>query len=401
MGAPSFSVSDLAVPAGASAEAWQELWPCTTGGAAGSRARVGRQLLPQVIIRTCPSLDSGVAAAPGRGSRCVMSPPVPRPPPQAQVRGLPVHGRRLDRYRPPVAGYQPAHGPTDPGPEMQPHARRFPGRPEHIGAARRFVAAALAAWPAAREAAQLLVSEVVTNAIQHSASGDQGGSLEVRYTLDGHEVYVEVLDAGGTAAPKPASRVPGGEQRSRVGAGGSPSECLGRARPPSRPRGLVPPASCACVARDVRSVLGPPLWRNEAMAPGATGERGASPATPALVGKLPRRRGSVAQARATQPAGRTAHRGGRPTANAGRRGRGPRSAAGRYQPAGRVGDLGSQCRSPGIGPRSRSHRGCRPAGRYLTGPIPSVGDEDRCKPTRSRGAVGPVRHPGPPSCLAC
>jgi anti-sigma regulatory factor (Ser/Thr protein kinase) len=85
---------------------------------------------------------------------------------------------------------------------MQPHARRFPGRPEYIGAARRFVAAALAAWPAAQEVAQLLVSEVVTNAIQHSASGDQGGSLEVRYILDDHEVYVEVLDAGGTAAPR-------------------------------------------------------------------------------------------------------------------------------------------------------------------------------------------------------
>jgi anti-sigma regulatory factor (Ser/Thr protein kinase) len=84
---------------------------------------------------------------------------------------------------------------------MQPRARRFPGRPEHIGAARRFVAAALAAWPATQEAAQLLVSEVVTNAIQHSASGDQGGSLEVRYALDDHELYVEVIDAGGAAAP--------------------------------------------------------------------------------------------------------------------------------------------------------------------------------------------------------
>jgi len=84
---------------------------------------------------------------------------------------------------------------------MQPRARRFPGRPEHIGAARRFVAAALVGWPAAQEAALLLVSEVVTNAILHSASGDAGGSLEVRYALDDHEVYVEVLDAGGGARP--------------------------------------------------------------------------------------------------------------------------------------------------------------------------------------------------------
>lgn len=85
---------------------------------------------------------------------------------------------------------------------MQRCARRFPGRPEHIRAARRFVAAALAAWPATQEAAVLLVSEVATNAILHSASGDQGGSLEVRYALEDHEVYVEVLDADGAAHPR-------------------------------------------------------------------------------------------------------------------------------------------------------------------------------------------------------
>jgi anti-sigma regulatory factor (Ser/Thr protein kinase) len=84
---------------------------------------------------------------------------------------------------------------------MQPRTRRFPGRPEQIAAARRFVAAGLAAWPATQEAAVLLVSEVVTNAIMHSASGGQGGSLEVRYAFDDHEVYVEVLDAGGATAP--------------------------------------------------------------------------------------------------------------------------------------------------------------------------------------------------------
>jgi serine/threonine-protein kinase RsbW len=84
---------------------------------------------------------------------------------------------------------------------MQRRARRFPGRPDHIAVARRFVAAALAAWPDTQEAAQLLVSEVVTNAIVHSASGAQGGSVEVRYVLDDHEVCVEVLDAGGATHP--------------------------------------------------------------------------------------------------------------------------------------------------------------------------------------------------------
>jgi anti-sigma regulatory factor (Ser/Thr protein kinase) len=85
---------------------------------------------------------------------------------------------------------------------MQRRARQFPGRPEHVHAARRFVAAALAAWPATQEAALLLVSEVVTNAILHSASGDQDGSVEVRYALDDHEVYVEVVDAGGAIHPR-------------------------------------------------------------------------------------------------------------------------------------------------------------------------------------------------------
>jgi anti-sigma regulatory factor (Ser/Thr protein kinase) len=85
---------------------------------------------------------------------------------------------------------------------MQQGARRFAGRPDHIGAARRFVAAALVAWPAAQEAALLLVSELVTNAVLHSASGDQGGSVEVRYALDDQEVYVEVVDDGGAAHPR-------------------------------------------------------------------------------------------------------------------------------------------------------------------------------------------------------
>jgi anti-sigma regulatory factor (Ser/Thr protein kinase) len=85
---------------------------------------------------------------------------------------------------------------------MQRGARRFPGRPEHVRAARRFVAAPLAAWPATQEAALLLVSEVVTNAILHSASGDEGGSVEVRYALDDQEVYVEVADAGSAGQPR-------------------------------------------------------------------------------------------------------------------------------------------------------------------------------------------------------
>jgi serine/threonine-protein kinase RsbW len=85
---------------------------------------------------------------------------------------------------------------------MQQGARRFPGRPEPIGAARRFVAAALVAWPATQDTARLLVSEVVTNAILHAASGGEDGSVEVRYTLDDQEAYAEVVDAGSAAHPR-------------------------------------------------------------------------------------------------------------------------------------------------------------------------------------------------------
>jgi anti-sigma regulatory factor (Ser/Thr protein kinase) len=80
---------------------------------------------------------------------------------------------------------------------------RLPPHPSSVSVARRHVRELLdgAGRGDLTEATVLLVSEVVTNAILHSASGDQGGSLEVRYALDDHEVYVEVLDAGGAAAP--------------------------------------------------------------------------------------------------------------------------------------------------------------------------------------------------------
>lgn len=81
-----------------------------------------------------------------------------------------------------------------------------PGHGEQVRMAREFVAGTLAALsgPAvsdtALETARLLTSELVTNAIRHSRSGD-GGSvvLAVRRLADG--IGVEVTDDGAAGGP--------------------------------------------------------------------------------------------------------------------------------------------------------------------------------------------------------
>lgn len=74
----------------------------------------------------------------------------------------------------------------------------FCGHPAEARAARRFVAKSLNGCPAADDAI-LLVSELATNAITHSASG-QGGSFTVTVTHRVGDVRVEVADQGGVWA---------------------------------------------------------------------------------------------------------------------------------------------------------------------------------------------------------
>ncbi len=76
----------------------------------------------------------------------------------------------------------------------------FSPDPSAPGEARRAVSSALEEWDLARLApmVELLVSEVVTNAVQHAASP---GELEVRY--DGDILRVSVSDlAGGEPGPR-------------------------------------------------------------------------------------------------------------------------------------------------------------------------------------------------------
>jgi serine/threonine-protein kinase RsbW len=81
--------------------------------------------------------------------------------------------------------------------------RRFAGRVDQVAAARRFVAGALARGSSAVDAARLLVTEAATNALLHSASGEEGGSFEVSCEVDGERsIRVEVHDGGAPSGPR-------------------------------------------------------------------------------------------------------------------------------------------------------------------------------------------------------
>ncbi|HEV8652749.1 MAG TPA: ATP-binding protein [Actinomycetes bacterium] len=80
--------------------------------------------------------------------------------------------------------------------------RVFPGRPDQVGPARSFVAAALGRGAPAREVAALLTSEAVTNAVLHTASGHEEGTLTVEYVLTDGTLRVEVRDGGAPTEPR-------------------------------------------------------------------------------------------------------------------------------------------------------------------------------------------------------
>jgi serine/threonine-protein kinase RsbW len=80
--------------------------------------------------------------------------------------------------------------------------RRFDGRPDQVLLARQFVVSALVEDSPIREVARLLVSEVTTNALRHTASGTAGGGFRVSYELRDDRLRVEVYDAGALTTPQ-------------------------------------------------------------------------------------------------------------------------------------------------------------------------------------------------------
>jgi len=79
----------------------------------------------------------------------------------------------------------------------------IPGRPEQVGLARAFVARTLGTNEvgADPDAATLLTSEIVTNAIMHTKSGVDGGTVTIVVIGVSRGVLVEIIDDGSAGTP--------------------------------------------------------------------------------------------------------------------------------------------------------------------------------------------------------
>jgi serine/threonine-protein kinase RsbW len=81
----------------------------------------------------------------------------------------------------------------------------IPGRPEEVSAARAFITRTMASTGKGRtvdsDAATLLTSELVTNAIQHTESGADGGAVTIVVVDVADGVLVEVIDDGSADMP--------------------------------------------------------------------------------------------------------------------------------------------------------------------------------------------------------
>jgi anti-sigma regulatory factor (Ser/Thr protein kinase) len=85
----------------------------------------------------------------------------------------------------------------------RPKRRVFPGHPAQVAQARRFVQRTLAVHGLTADAA-LLTSELATNAIQHTASG-QGGTFEIVIYQRLATVRIAVINAGSSSIPAAAA----------------------------------------------------------------------------------------------------------------------------------------------------------------------------------------------------
>ncbi|KNE83062.1 MULTISPECIES: ATP-binding protein [Streptomyces] len=80
---------------------------------------------------------------------------------------------------------------------MPTYRRTFPGQPEEIHNARRFTVQCLGD-PTTAATAELIVSELATNALRHTTSGTPAGTFHVTLSQTTHTLTVSVTDAGTT-----------------------------------------------------------------------------------------------------------------------------------------------------------------------------------------------------------
>jgi anti-sigma regulatory factor (Ser/Thr protein kinase) len=81
----------------------------------------------------------------------------------------------------------------------RPVRRVFPGRQDQVVCAREFIRRKIGPCPVLDEAV-LLTSELCTNALQHTASGN-GGSFEITVFRGDHSLRIEVRDDGAKTVP--------------------------------------------------------------------------------------------------------------------------------------------------------------------------------------------------------
>jgi len=75
-------------------------------------------------------------------------------------------------------------------------SRTIPGHPEHVADARAFVAGLLGGSRDCGDTAALLTSELVTNAVLHTRSGGEGGTVTITVAHAPDGILIEVTDDG-------------------------------------------------------------------------------------------------------------------------------------------------------------------------------------------------------------
>lgn len=89
-----------------------------------------------------------------------------------------------------------------PVPVRAPLLRVLPGTPQSVGAARLIARQLLGDEHPATETAVLLLSELVTNSVMHSKSGEPGGSVTVALCSGPAGILIQVRDDGGPSEPR-------------------------------------------------------------------------------------------------------------------------------------------------------------------------------------------------------
>jgi serine/threonine-protein kinase RsbW len=91
---------------------------------------------------------------------------------------------------------------TTPADVRAPMLAVLPGTPQSVGAARQIARELLGDDHPSIETTMLLISELVTNALLHSRSGEPGGRVTVVLCTGPAGILIQVSDGGGPSEPR-------------------------------------------------------------------------------------------------------------------------------------------------------------------------------------------------------